>query len=604
MRTRRSNIWKRRHARTTGAAAVLCALAALGATLAPGARAQSVAPTVVVSPLRDTPDANPHTQISFLGAPAADIHAITVTGSVSGAHAGRFEAYSTGTGGSFLPTTPFRDGERVTVTATVVAAGASAHIGTSFTVATPYVLPAPKPQRHIAETATNVQRFHSRHDLVPPAVTVTTAAADQTAGDVFMSPDSGAGDAGPMIVAPSGQLVWFDALPKGTLAFDLNVQHYAGKPVLTWWQGEVVEGHGQGEDIIDGTDYHRIATVRAGNGLYVDLHDFQITSQGTAWITAFEPEHWNLSAEGGLHDSLLDDGVVEEIDIKTGLVMFEWHALGHVPVTDTYMHVPYYPTTVLDYFHVNSVEPQSNGDLLISSRNTWATYLVSGTDGSIIWRLGGKESTFNLGSGVHFAWQHDAQFLPDGTLSLFDNESFPTEASESRAVDISLDPTARTASLVRQFVYPGTGILSESQGDTQLLPNGDSFVGWGQVGEATEFAPSGAVTFDMHLASPTGSYRAFRYAWSAQPAWRPALRAAHPGTHGTALWASWNGATGVASWRVLAGNSPSRLAAIGTYPSTGFETAITAPTTTARYVEVQALSASGAVLRSSKAIPS
>jgi Arylsulfotransferase (ASST) len=577
------------------AASVLC----VTAMSASPAGAETAA-TVVISPLRDTPDANPDTQVSFLGVPAAEISDIVVAGSSSGAHGGQLRPYSTGNGGSFVPSAPFTPGEHVTVSATVTDHGTTSAVGTSFTVASPYTLPAPAKPKHILQTPTNVLRFHSRHDLRPPAVTVATPAVDPSLGDIFVSPDSGPGQPGLMIVGPTGSLVWFDPLPSGTAAFDLNVQRYEGKPVLTWWQGEVVEGHGQGEDVIAATDYGRVATVHAGNGLYADLHDFQITSQGTAWLTAYEPEHWDLSGEGGLHHSLIDDGVVQEVDIKTGLVMFEWHALGHVAVSDTYMHVPHYPTTVLDFFHLNSIEPLADGQVLISSRNTWTTYLISQTDGSIVWRLGGKESTFNLGSGVHFAWQHDAQFLPDGTLSLFDNESFPDEAAESRAVDIALDAGTRTASLVRQFTYPGTGILSESQGDTQLLPNGDSFIGWGQVGQATEFAPSGAVTFDMHLAAPTGSYRAVRFPWSALPRTRPSVRAATP-IHATQLWASWNGATGVASWRVLAGNGPSALKSVGSYPTQGFETAIRAPTT-ARYVEVQALSSTGAVMRSSPVV--
>jgi hypothetical protein len=599
MEARRRNNPTSLLARATAIALVAALLVCAAALRSASADAQT-APNVVVSPLLGTPDANPSSQISFLGVPAADIGDVVVTGSSSGSHSGSLRAYSTGTGGSFVPASPFTPGEHVTVSATVSAHGATAHVGTSFDVASPYTLPAPKTPRHVRQTATNVLRFHSRHDLRPPAVTINTPAANPSLGDIFVSPDSGPGQPGLMIVAPSGTLVWFDPLHDGQQAFDLNVQRYGGKPVVTWWQGEVVEGHGQGADVIAGTDYSHVATVHAGNGLYADLHEFQITSQGTAWLTAYEPEHWDLSKEGGLHHSLIDDGVVQEIDIKTGLVMFEWHALGHVAVGDTYMHVPHYPTTVLDFFHVNSIEPLADGHVLISSRNTWSTYLIDEANGAIVWRLGGKESTFNLGSGVHFAWQHDAKLLPDGTLSLFDNESFPDEASESRAVDISLDAGTRTASLVHQFTYPGPGILSESQGDTQLLSNGDSFIGWGQVGQATEFAPNGTLTFDMRLAVPTGSYRAFRFPWSATPGWAPAVRTATP-TRATQLWASWNGATGVASWRVLAGDSPAALKSVGTYPAQGFETSIRAPTT-AHYLEVQALSSTGAVMRSSRVV--
>jgi hypothetical protein len=584
-------------------AAGVVAFAVVGVVLACAAAAQGLtAPIEVVSPLPGTPDANPGTQISFLGVPASDLCDIVVDGSRSGQHAGRLAFYSTHTGGSFLPLHPFEAGERVTVSATVVGYGAPIRIGTSFAVSSPYTLPAPAPAKPIAAT-TSVLRFHSRHDLEPPTVTVTTPPADLTLGDIFVSPDSGPGQAGPMIVTPEGKLVWFDPMPSGTTAFDLNLQTYQGAPVLTWWQGQVVEGHGQGVDVIESAQYTPIATVHAGNGLYADLHDFQITPQGTAWITAFAPEHWDLSAYSGPRNGLIDDGVVQEIDIRTGLVMFQWDALGHVAIADTHVRIPGSETTVLDYFHVNSIDPLSDGDLLISSRNTWATYLISETTGAVIWRLGGKQSSFTLGPGVSFAWQHDAQLLPDGTISLFDNDASPAEATQSSVLDIALNLTADTATLVRQITYPGQGILSDSQGDAQLLSNGDDFVGWGQGGEVSEFSPTGQLTFDMHLAPPASSYRAFRYVWNAQPVPQPALAAGTPGSGVTELYASWNGATDVASWRLLAGSSPTTLATVGTYPSTGFETAIAAPTT-APYLRVQALSATGSLLRSSRVVKS
>ena len=561
----------------------------------------SSAPVEVVSPLPGTPDANPGTQISFLGAPASRLRDIVVTGSESGLDPGRLRYYSTHTGGSFLPQHAFIPGERVTVSASIVGYGPPIRIGTSFTVSSPYALPAPAPPTPAAGTTSNLMRFHSRRDLEPPAVTVTTPSADPTLGDLFVSPDSGPAQTGPMILAPSGSLVWFDPMPAAMTAFDLNVQTYKGQPVLTWWQGQVVEGHGQGVDVIENDHYEPVATVHAGNGLFADLHDFQITPQGTAWITAFAPQHADLSEYGGRRDGLIDDGVVQEIDIKTGLVMFQWDALGHIAVTDTYMRTPTIATNVLDYFHVNSIDPLAGGDLLVSSRNTWAVYLISETTGAVIWQLGGRASSFSLGPGVRFAWQHDAELRPDGTISVFDNEAAPAESPQSRVLDIAVNTSTHAATLVSQLTYPGQGILSASQGDVQLLPNGDDFVGWGQAGEVSEFSPAGQLTFDMHFSAPTNSYRAFRYVWNAEPQTQPALVAAASATGTTELYASWNGATGVATWRVLAGSSPRALTAVGVFPSQGFETTIAAATA-APYLRVQALSAAGALLGSSPVV--
>ncbi len=488
----------------------------------------------------------------------------------------------------------------MTVSATVVGYAAPKAVGTKFTVSSPYTLPPPGPSKPVKATATNVMHFPSQADFEPPAVTVTTPAANPTLGDIFVSPDSGAGQSGPMIIAPNGQLVWFHPLAAPTTAFNFQAQSYQGQPVLTWWQGEIIGGHGQGTDVIDNDRYQQIATVHAGNGLQADLHDFEVTPQGTAWLTAYAPVHWDLSADGGLTDGLLDDCIVEEVDIRSGLVMFEWHALGHVAIPESYKRAPHNAGTVLDYFHLNSIDPLSDGDVLISSRNTWAVYLLSGSTGAVEWQLGGKNSTFALGTGVRFAWQHDATMRPDGTISLFDNEAGPSEATESRALQISLNQTDHTASLVNQITYPGAGILAESQGNVQALSNGDDFVGWGQAGFVSEFSPSGALTFDMHLAAPTNSYRAYRLPWSAVPSTQPSLRAQAAGKR-TELWASWNGATGVSAWRVLAGDSPAHLHVVGTYQASGFETTISVPTTK-RLVEVAALGPGGTLLHTSALI--
>jgi Arylsulfotransferase (ASST) len=568
------------------------------AAAAPRAARAPSAPSVIVSPRSGTPDANPHTQISFLGAPASHLRHILVTGSKTGVHEGRLAFYSNHEGGSFLPARPFAPGERVTVRATLVGYGRSRRIGSSFAVSSPYVLPLPVRRKQLPRTKTNVMRFHSRPDLVPASVSVRTPAADPSLGDVFVAPDAGPGQAGAMILSPDGQLVWFKPLPWGVKAFDLNVQTYHGSPALTWWQGHVVEYHGQGVGVIANAHYEPIAEVRAGNGLYADLHDFRITPQGTAWITAYAPQRRDLRPAGGSRDGLIDDGVVQEIDIETGLVMFEWHALAHVPIRDTYTYVPKQPGNVLDYFHINSVQPLPNGRLLISSRSTWAVYLVSERTGRVLWRLGGKHSSFKLGPGVQFAWQHDAQMRSDGTISLFDNDSYPPEASQSSDLDIALHTATHTATLVHRYTYPGRGILSYSQGDVQLLSNGDELVGWGHIGEVCEFSPGGQLTLDMLLAPPTNSYRAYRYVWSAQPRTAPALAARAIAGGRSRLYASWNGATGVAAWRVLAGAGATTLATIGTYPSSGFETAIAAPTQ-APYVRVQALAADGGVLGAS-----
>jgi hypothetical protein len=443
-----------------------------------------------------------------------------------------------------------------------------------------------------------VQSFHSRHDLSPPVVDVTVPAANPALGDIFITPSSAPSQEGPTILEPNGALVWFKPVPAGSEATDLRVQQYEGKPVLTWWEGQVIDGHGRGDDYVYNTAYESVATVHAGNGLKADLHEFNLTPQGTAFITSYEPIHWNLSAIKGSSDGLLNDCVVQEIDVRTGLVMFEWHALGHVSLTDSYAPAPYLHSTVYDYFHLNSIQPQANGDLLLDARNTWAAYMIDTTTGAIVWRLGGKRSSFALGPGVRFAWQHDAEVLPEGNVSIFDDEASPPESNQSRAIVVALNSSTRKATLAHQLTHPGARILTESQGNAQSLPAGEELVGWGEVGYVSQFSATGALTFDMHLPEHEGSYRAYRMPWSATPAHAPTVVASAGAGGTTVLYASWNGATGVATWQVLGGSSAKTLAVVGQFPRNGFETEMTVPGAQ-RYVQVQALGPEGSVLGSS-----
>jgi hypothetical protein len=586
-------------------AALTLALAAAWVAPAAAHAAAPALPWVTVSPLNGTPDASSTTQISFLGVPAADLSQISVRGSRSGSHSGKLEAYATGTGASFVVPRPFASGETVTVSALETVTGQHRSIGTSFTVGSLYAIPPapPTPPPPVAPPGT-VASLVSVPSIHPPTVAVTTPAADPSLGDVFLTPADGPSQAGPMIVNPAGQMVWFSPSPTGSQAADLRVQQYLGNPVLTYWQGRVALGHGLGSGIIDDQSYHEIAHVNAGNGLAMDLHDFALEPGGVALITVYEPVYMDLKPFGGASNGVIDDCVVQEIDVRTGLVMFEWHALGHVPLSASYSKPwPGPGLSVWDWFHINSIDLEPSQNLLISSRSTWAVYDIGHTYGEVLWTLGGRHSSFTLGPNVRFAWQHDATRLPDGSIEIFDNEDTPKIGTQSRAIDVALNFARRTATLAHVYVDPGQVVLSPSQGDVQQLTNTDRFVGWGQIGLVSEFSAQGALTFQLSLPAPVESYRAYRFPWSAQPAAPPVIAASRAaGSATTAIAASWNGATGVVAWQVLAGASASALAAVGTpVASSGFETAISA-TTSAPYVAVQALGAGGVVLATSAAL--
>ena len=445
-----------------------------------------------------------------------------------------------------------------------------------------------------------VQHYVSAPSLAPSTVHITTPAQPGAApGYLFLAPYQGRGAPGPMITDQQGRLVWFHPLPAGESATNFHVQQYEGKPVLTWWQGRILEvGFGQGEDEIFNGSYRHVATVRAGNGYHADLHEIRLTPEGTAWIDAFDPIKMNLSKLHGVADGVLLDSVIEEVDVKTGLVMWEWHALGHIPLSESLNPVPgvAYPW---DYIHINSVDPGSSGDVLLSARNMWTLYDVDLQSGQIRWRLGSQHSSFKLGPGVRFYWQHDAEFQPGGLISVFDNGSDPPKEKQSRGLLLSVNAGAHSVSLVKAFTNPSKTLLASSQGDTLPLPGSDWLMGYGGLPNFTEYNSAGHVLLDGTLGKNVQDFRTYLSEWSADGEGSPAV-AAKPAAGGTlSVSASWNGATDVAAWRVLAGASATSLTAVTTAPSSGFETTIAVAAAAGPYVAVQALNSSGTLIGTS-----
>jgi len=558
---------------------------------------------VTVSPMPGSRDASPQTQISFLGVPKGKLSVLSVVGSRTGSHSGRFIGYSQGNGASFLPSRPFAEGERVTVHASVRVGSSKQALLDVFAIAYPDAITTTPAAEH-AGSASEVQRFHSRPDLQPPLVTVGVNSPATAPGDLFLAPYSGVGQPGPMILEPNGGLLWFKPLPRYTSATDLRVQEYAGKPVLTWWQGDVsVHGYGIGEGVIADSSYVDIAHVTGGNGHQVDLHDFQLTPRGTALVTSYFPIRCNLSSVGGPADAGLTDGVLQEIDVKTGLVTYEWTALGHIALSESYVRARYVSVPEpWDYFHINTINLDKDGSLLISGRNTWAVYELGAGTGQVLWRLGGKHSSFKEAANLDTAWQHDARELPDGTISIFDNGSYPKVHPQSRAIIVKLEQQSHTAALLGELTH-NPPIVSESEGDVQALSNGDWFVGWGQYPEFTEFSPTGQVLFDARLPPSVRSYRDLRFPWSGLPAHPPTFVLLASAKGGGTVYASWNGATGVALWRVLAGASATALSTVAEAPRSAFESSIAVPAgTLGPYLAVQAIDASGNVLGTSPAV--
>lgn len=446
-----------------------------------------------------------------------------------------------------------------------------------------------------AATSRPVHAYLSRPDLRPPIVTVRTYKQGLTAkGLVFMAPLSGPGARGTMLIDNTGAPVYFHAT-KPVTGLNFRAAMYRGKPVLTWWEGKTQNGLGVGTHVVLDDTYRVVRRFPAANGLNSDLHEFLITDRNTALISAWEYTEADLTAFGGKRNGLVVNGVVQELELPSGRVLFEWKSLDHVPLDESYVGVG--PS--FDYFHINSIERDADGNYLVSARNTWAIYKIDGETGKVIWRLNGKRSDFKMGPGTVFAYQHDARMHAGHLLSLYDDGGAPKVQPQSKALVLHLDTKQMRATLHRRYVhYPPA--VSRATGNTQILPNGNVFVGWGLAPFFSEHTEDGRVVFDATLPKGGQHYRTVRFPWKGTPYFPPAL-AATPHGGGHLLHASWNGATELAQWQLETGPSAGQLRTDRSVPRKSFETRIDVPAGN-KYARVAALDADGKVLRHSKTL--
>lgn len=445
-----------------------------------------------------------------------------------------------------------------------------------------------------------------------PVVTVTKDQPGTSDGSVFLTPRARFGTrTGPMILDKHGRTVWFHRLSPTRTALGLNAQTYNGRPVLTWSERPPIRTnadlytappHAQ-YDVIADAHYHVIARLRVkGPGARTDLHDMVLTKRGTALIVGSRFVHRNLEKYGFSRYASVIDCLVQEVDVKTNHVLFSWSAVNHVPLDESTGHPQ--AGYAWDYFHLNSAAYDSDGALLLSARHTSTIYKVSRKTGKVIWRLGGKHSDFKMGPGAAFSYQHDAQRQPDGTITLFDNhgnDPVKDKGSVSRALRLRVSTRKKTATVVATYGHPAGAVLAGSQGDTRVLAGGDVFVGWGSSPWWSEYAPDGTLLFAAHLPSQTyQSYRVLKGPWHARPDSRPALLVTK--SSGSLIaYASWNGATDIATWRMVAGRDAGSMNEIGRAGWAGLETRMRFPSD-GLVAQVQALDTNGSVMGTSPVV--
>jgi len=414
------------------------------------------------------------------------------------------------------------------------------------------------------------------------------------------------GQSGPLILDRALEPVWFQPVPEKLVAANLSLQTYQGSPALAWWQGVVTNTGAteSGEDVVVNQHYQPIARLKATNGWVVTLHEFLISGED-AWVTANKNIPMDLSSYGGAYNGALIDSAVQEYNLRTGKLIRNWDALDHIPLSQSQATLPTngFPW---DAYHVNSIQLSGNGSFLVSMRDTWAAYLVNIASGKIEWTLGGRNSSFRFGPGAAFQWQHDVRLGGGSTVTMFDDHccqltgggTYVSATAPSRGLVLNLDQQTREATLQAQYTQ-GNDFDAQYMGDTQKLANGNVFVGWGSDPYFSEYSPSGRLIFEGELPGPNLSYRATLEPWVGEPLTAPA-GAARQSDGKTTVYASWNGATQVASWRVLGTPSAGQLRVVASAPRSGFETAIGVPAGYQSF-ELQALAANGQVIGVSKA---
>ncbi len=413
------------------------------------------------------------------------------------------------------------------------------------------------------------------------------------------------GQSGPLILDHRLQPVWFQPVPEAVVASNLSLQTYQGRPALAWWQGRVTNTGAieTGEDVVVNQHYQVVARLKGTNGWVITLHEFTIRGED-AWVTANKNIAMDLSKYGGAYNGALVDSAVQEYNLKTGRLLRSWDALKHIPLSESQASLPTngFPW---DAYHVNAIDVQSNGTFLVSMRNTWAAYLVNIRSGRIEWTLGGRNSSFRFGPGAAFQWQHDVQLQPGSRVSLFDDHccqltgggTYVPATGPSRGLVLKLDEQTRTATLAAQVTLGGE-VDADYMGNVQPLPNGNIFIGWGSEPYFSEYNSSGKLLFEGELPGPDLTYRATLEQWEGLPLSAPA-GVARSAAGAATIYASWNGATRVTAWRVLAGSSTGALTAVAQAPRSGFETAIPIAQAHERF-ELQALGSNGRVIGTSQ----
>jgi hypothetical protein len=435
-----------------------------------------------------------------------------------------------------------------------------------------------------------------------PRFTVINNGVDDADGYIFVSPfywlKSTIGSY-LLILDTQGDLVYYKSISDALNGYDFKKQPNGQ---LTYYDQKNALYH-----VLDAS-YQEVDQYRVGNGYTTDLHDLQLLPNGNALLMAYDAQAIDMSrfVQGGKPDAFVTGLILQELDPSKN-VIFEWRSWDHIALADTQSDLT---LKTIDTVHGNSIAVANDGNLLLSNRNTSEITKIDRQTGAVIWRMGGRGNMFRFTNDQPFAYQHDLRQLPNGNLTLFDNQGTEQNPATSRGVEYQVDEVQKTVTKVWEYI-PDPAIFGTFMGNLQTLPGGSRLLDWGAPSTVppyrfiniTEVDAQNNVLFQLSFDQPYVSYRAFRFPWEGSPVNDPALAFKKDGGD-LLLGYSWNGATQVASWRVFAGSDAAALTPLEERPRTGFETQsrLSSPPAQQCYYQVAALDQSGKELARSAVV--
>ncbi|KAJ5082014.1 hypothetical protein N7532_011057 [Penicillium argentinense] len=446
--------------------------------------------------------------------------------------------------------------------------------------------------------------FITRPELKAPKFIVNASQSDQISpGFWFVTPYKNSTpdyqtsrwepcQVGPHIFDNSGELVWSGAcMFENRNAFDFKTVDIGGETHLSLVLGYREKPYMKGKGVILNQNYEITNELSTSDDFDdFNFHEFTVSGQELSALHLRESMIFhNYTDDAGIRKELWSvHGGFREIDIQSGDTIFRWDSVGKVKHDESSKHWERRNKTTLvwDFMHINAVDKNKEGDYLVSVRHTDTIYKVSGKDGSIIWRLGGRYSDFI--SDFRFSRQHHTRWLSTNethaTISFLDNASdleFQI-ANVSSGFIVSLHTAASpmTATLIERYDRPDES-LTRLRGSVQILPNDNVLVSWSKQGYMSEFTRRGRSIMDASFASKRfNTYRAFKSNFTGFPSEQPVLKAFTYGVGAssavTIAFVSWNGATEVRSWNFYDGSTQASIEApVGNIKKDGFETLFT-----------------------------